>query len=250
MNRMRHFAERLGRIALAGAIAGGLAGLVWGGIGGRIAMRIIFLTSDERFAGLESDDGFTIGQFSASTMFLVMATTMIGGFLGPVAALLRTAMRNRTVIAATGFAVAFGAFVGGAIVRADGIDFRLLGPLVLTVGLFVLIPAGAAFTAVFLLDHLLRPGGRISRLPSGLAIVICAFAPFPFIVSTGAAIRTPLGLLILMAAVGGGVGIAALGTGDSAGRRRRAAHWVVWVLIGAVTVVGVAELARDIAALT
>ncbi len=58
------------RAAGAGAVAGMAAGLVWGGIGGRIAMRILFLTSDDRVRGLTSDDGFEIGTFSAATVFL------------------------------------------------------------------------------------------------------------------------------------------------------------------------------------
>ena len=37
----------------AGAIAGMAAGLVWGGIGGRLAMRLLFLTSGDRVRGLE-----------------------------------------------------------------------------------------------------------------------------------------------------------------------------------------------------
>ena len=38
------------------------------GIGGRIAMRVVFLTSNERVRGVTSDDGFEIGTFSAATI--------------------------------------------------------------------------------------------------------------------------------------------------------------------------------------
>ncbi|MBI5157269.1 MAG: hypothetical protein HZA58_04560 [Acidimicrobiia bacterium] len=250
MKRWGVVLARFGRIALAGAIAGAAAGLLWGGIGGRIAMRVIFLTSDSSLSGLQSDDDFTIGQFTSATMFLVMSTTIIGGFVGPVLALLRSAVRDRTVIVATGFAVAAGAFIGGIIVHADGIDFRLLEPLTLTVGLFVLIPAGAAFTGVFVLDHLLRPNGRIARLPAGLAMAISAFAMFPVIMFTGATVGTPLGIVVLATAISAGIGIAAFTSGDPASRLRHAAHWVVWGVLVAVTTIGVIELLRDLGELT
>ena len=37
------------------SLAGTLAGVVWGGIGGRLAMRLLFLTSDERVRGVVTD---------------------------------------------------------------------------------------------------------------------------------------------------------------------------------------------------
>ena len=62
--------------AASGTIAGGaeaVAGLVWGGIGGRIAMRVVFLSSNDGVRGLTSDDGFEIGTISSATMFLLVS---------------------------------------------------------------------------------------------------------------------------------------------------------------------------------
>jgi len=53
-----------GRGAVYTALAGGIAGFVWGGVGGRVAMRIVFLTSDDTVRGVISDDGFEIGRIS------------------------------------------------------------------------------------------------------------------------------------------------------------------------------------------
>lgn len=244
--------QRLGRIVFAGGVAGAVAGLVWGGIGGRIAMRILFLTSDSRVGGLQSDDDFTIGVISSSTMFLLMATTMIGGILGPVAGVLRSALHNSTRAAATGFAVASATFIGGLIVHADGIDFRLIDPLPLTVALFVLLPGAAAATGVILLDRLLRPRSFVARLPGWLTTAVALLGTIPIVVFTGAAVRNPVSLLVLA-----GVTLAALvvaritiSAKDSGSQARLALHWGAWGVLIALTVIGTAELARDLAALT
>ena len=127
--------------ALVAATAGAAAGLVWGGIGGRIAMRVVFLTSDERVRGLMTDDEFEIGRFSAGdTIFLLIGTTIFGWVAGLGVGIIRMVTSGPTWAVAVGTSLATAASVGASIVDADGRDFRLLEPLWLTVGLFVLIP--------------------------------------------------------------------------------------------------------------
>ncbi len=144
-----------------------MAGLVWGGVGGRVAMRIIFLTSDERVRGLTSDDGFEIGRISGDTIFLLIFTSILGAVAGLLYGLVRMLLRGpRWLIAiAVGVTVAAGAG-GGLIVNADGIDFRVLEPLWLAVGLFLLIPGAWGVTVVLLTERLLRPGTLFQTLPS------------------------------------------------------------------------------------
>lgn len=244
--------ERLGRIILAGGIAGAAAGLLWGGIGGRIAMRVVFLTSDPAVGGLQSDDDFTIGVISSSTVFLLMFTTIIGAILGSGAAVLRSALRTGTRTAAIGFGLAAGAFIGGLIVHADGIDFRLLDPLFLTVGLFILIPAGAAVTGVVLIDRFLRPGSLQSRLPGHLVEAVALLGAIPLVILTGAAVRNPAALLMLAGIVATGLVVAAITTrtAEVSARSRTAVHWAAWGLLAALTVIGTVELVGDVAALT
>jgi hypothetical protein len=142
---------------IAGA-AGAAAGLVWGGIGGRIAMRVVFLTSDERVRGLESDDGFEIGTISNATMFLLIVTTIFGGFAGFGVGIIRMVTSGPTWAVAIGTSLATATFVGASIVNPDGVDFRILDPLWLTVGLFVLIPGLWGATVVVVTERLLRSG--------------------------------------------------------------------------------------------
>jgi hypothetical protein len=124
-----------------GSVAGGVAGFVWGGVGGRIAMRVIFLTSDERVRGITSDDGFEIGRISFETVFLLIALTIVGAFLGAGYGVLRMFLKGPLWVVAAGMGVMVGAAGGALVVNADGIDFRFLEPLSLAVVMFVALPA-------------------------------------------------------------------------------------------------------------
>ena len=141
--------------ALAGAV-GAAAGLVWGGFGGRIAMRVVFLTSNERVRGVTSDDGFEIGTISGASMFLLIFAMILGGMAGFGVGILRMVTAGPTWVVAIGTSIAAAAFAGAGIVHTDGVDFRLLDPLWLTVGLFVLIPGLWAATVVVVTERLLR----------------------------------------------------------------------------------------------
>lgn len=137
-----------------GAAAGAIAGLVWGGIGGRLAMRIVFLTSDPGLRGVISDDGFEIGRFSGNTIFLLGFTLILGGLVGVVFGAIRALVAAPDRVLAPVIGVTAAAFGGGGIVHSGGIDFKILEPLWLTVGLFVLIPALWGFTVVPLATRL------------------------------------------------------------------------------------------------
>jgi hypothetical protein len=147
--------DAFGASAGIAAAVGAAAGLVWGGIGGRIAMRVVFLTSNEHVRGLESDDGFEIGTFSGATMFLLIVTTILGGMAGFGVGVIRMVTSGPTWAVAIGTSLATAAFVGASIVNPDGVDFRLLDPLWLTVGLFVLIPGLWGATVVVVTERLI-----------------------------------------------------------------------------------------------
>ncbi len=148
-----------------GCLAGASAGVLWGGIGGRIAMRIVFLTSDERVRGLTSDDGFEIGTISNATVFLLIFTAILGAIAGFIYGLLRVITAGPTWAVASGVTIATASAGGAGIVHSDGVDFRFLEPLWLTVGLFVLIPGLWALTVALLTDRFLRPGTLLHSAP-------------------------------------------------------------------------------------
>ena len=150
--------------AAISALAGAACGLVWGGIGGRVAMRMVFLTSNEHVRGLTSDDGFEIGTISGATVFLLIFTTILGGIAGLGIGILRMVTSGPTWAVALATGVAMAVFVGASIVHTDGVDFRFLDPLWLTIGLFVLIPGLWGASVIVVAAHLLR-SNRLTSLP-------------------------------------------------------------------------------------
>jgi hypothetical protein len=138
-----------------GAVAGGIAGLVWGGVGGRIAMRVIFLASDDRVRGLTSDDGFEIGRFSFDTLVLLIGMTFIGAFLGGAYGFLRMFLEAPVWVLSVGMALTVGTVGGALVVNADGVDFRFLEPLSLAVTMFVALPAIWGATVPLVTERLL-----------------------------------------------------------------------------------------------
>lgn len=80
---MPHGVE-LGRRLCVGVLAGAIAGLLAGGIGGRMFMAALAAVNPEA-AGVQSDDGFTIGQVTLSgTVNLLFIATVIGAAGGVV----------------------------------------------------------------------------------------------------------------------------------------------------------------------
>ena len=150
--------------AAIASVVGAVSGLVWGGIGGRIAMRVVLMTSSEHVRNLTSDDGFEIGVISAATVFLFIFTTVLGGIAGLGVGILRMVTCGPTWAVALGTGVATATFVGAGIVHTDGVDFRFLEPLWLTVGLFVLIP-GLWGASVIVVTEQLIGSGHATGLP-------------------------------------------------------------------------------------
>jgi hypothetical protein len=136
-HRVRFVLERL-RVLIVGGIP---VGVVVVGLGSRVAMFILRLTSPDRVRGVESDDGFIIGRFTLAGTYNLMLLGAVVGLIGSCAYTLvspwligPTWFRRLT----TGLAAA--AVAGSGLVHADGIDFTLLQPTWLAIGLFVALP--------------------------------------------------------------------------------------------------------------
>jgi len=146
-------------------VAGTLAGLVWGGVGGRIAMRILFLTSDDSVRGMTSDAGFEIGTISLGTAFLVVFAAIAGAIIGMFGGLLRMVTAGPTWLVGLGAGLASAAFFGALLVTPEGVDFNVLDPLWLGVTLFVVLPGLWAASTVVVGEWLARPGRLFATLP-------------------------------------------------------------------------------------
>ena len=218
----------------AGVVGGLATGALIGGVGGRLAMFVLRLTSDPSLRGLQTDDGFTIGRFSAETLFLVLATAALGVLGGVVYLAVRQWLPERWRAALTGL---FGGIVGGALfIDPQGVDFRLLEPLPLAIAMFVALPAIYGVAMSLLVERLLRSepgaGGAWGWL----------FGLLP-LVAFGAAGPLGLGLLLLML----GVWWLHRSVPDAAGIwRSTTVVWIGRVALLAVTARSLVTLVADI----
>lgn len=161
-------------------VAGIPTGVLVAGVGSRLAMYVLRLTSPDYVIGATSDDGFIIGRFTLGGSYNLL---LLGALVGIIGAAAYRAVepwllgpwwfRRFTVGAASG------AVVGSMLVHADGIDFRVLKPMWLAVGLFVALPAifGVAIGAA--VDRVAAGG-----LPAGRRrwlIPLALVAPFVFV---------------------------------------------------------------------
>ncbi len=145
------------------SVAGALAGLVVGGIGGRLAM-LLLAGLNPQAHGLVSDDGFVMGQFDLlGTLNLLAAGTGLGLLGAAVYAVVRGLRMGPRWFQLLSLSVGPAVVVGEVLVHTDGVDFSLLDPVELAVGLFVLLPGLYAVALVLLSDRWLRPGSWWSR---------------------------------------------------------------------------------------
>jgi hypothetical protein len=170
------------RLLSATVVVGAVAGALIGGVGGRIAMRVLFVTSDDSIKGAISDDGFEIGRFTlGNTLGLVLVTA----FIGVIAAMFFLVARpflarlGRAAVPAT--AALYGVLGGAMMVHRDGIDFRLLEPALLAIALFVGICAGFGAAVAHWVGRATAPGAWAQTLPRWLIavpLVALLFPPF------------------------------------------------------------------------
>jgi hypothetical protein len=138
---------------------------------------------------METDDGFVIGSFTPATFVFIAAVT--GGvtlFFAPIHALVRRWVPSSWRVLT--FALVLGLFGGSELVHSDGMDFRVLTPQPLAVGLFVALPA--AFGAA--VEPLHRLQGWTRRVPNIVAALVAVAASCVF----GLAVRGVVGLVLVL----------------------------------------------------
>ena len=168
-------------------IVGGMpVGVLVAGAGSRLAMLLLRVTSPDRVVGVISDDGFTIGRVTLGGTYNLLMLGAVVGIIGAGA----YRMVAPSLIGPTWFrrlttGLASGAVVGSMLVHADGVDFTLLQPTWLAIGLFVALPGlfgvlvGSAVDAVRRTDSWTAQGRRRWLLP--LILVGCFPLTVPFL---------------------------------------------------------------------
>ena len=184
----RSYLEGL-RVLVVGGIS---AGVILIGVGSRLAMLLLRVTSPDSVHGVESDDGFIIGQVTLGGTYNLLLLGASVGIIGAAAYLLVAPwligprwFRHLT----TGLAAAV--VVGSMLVHADGIDFRVLKPTWLAIGVFVALPGLFGGLVGVIVDAVRRPESWTSQGRWRIALPILLVACFPlsiFVVIIAAAV--------------------------------------------------------------
>lgn len=161
--------EQAARRLAAITAVGGVLGLLVGGVVGRLAMMLL-ARLNPLATGVTSDDGFRIGQFStADTMNLLLVGTVLGVVGAGVYAVVRGLRIGPRWFQVLSIGGGPAVVVGSMIVHPDGVDFQLLGPPFLTIGLFIVIPGVYAALLTAFAERLLDEDGWFARAPLMLA---------------------------------------------------------------------------------
>jgi hypothetical protein len=134
----REYVELLRIVLLSGL----LVGLFVAGPALRLSMLLLRLTSPDTVIGIQSDDDFTIGEFTlGGTYNLFMLGAALGVLGAAVYVLVSPWLIGPRWFHAFTFAFTAGVYVGSLVIKDEGIDFHALKPTWLAIALFIAVPA-------------------------------------------------------------------------------------------------------------
>jgi hypothetical protein len=170
-------------------VAGALLGVLVGGVVGRLAMMLLARLNPNA-TGVTSDDGFIMGQFTLSgSLQLLLASWQLGMVGAGLYAMLRGLLIGPRWFRVLSISVGPGVVVGATIVHTAGVDFVLLKPLWLTVGLFVAIPLLFAGLLTMLAERWIGSAGWFAKAPLPLVLLTLVLwlpvAPLLLILAVG-----------------------------------------------------------------
>lgn len=229
----RQPAELAARRLAAATVAGALSGLLVGGVGGRLAM-FVLAQRNPAATGVESDDGFVMGQFTLSgTLNLLALGTVIGILGGGVYFVLRGLMIGPRWFAVLSMSGGAAVVVGSMLIHTDGVDFTLLEPPLLPIALFLAIPGIYVVLLMFLAERWLGPEGAFIRAPRGRGL-------------SGLVLWLPLAPVLLFLVAGWAVGLFLRQVGAS---ELPMLAWAARFALAGLFVVRLLSLSSDIGAL-
>ncbi len=174
--QLDHMIENIRVLIVAGIPTGALVV----GLGSRLAMFILRITSPDRVNGVRSDDDFVIGKVTLGGTYNLLQLGAAVGIIGAgtyllVAPWLIGPLWFRRLT--TGLASAVVA--GSMLVHDKGIDFHLLQPTWLAIGLFVALPGLFGIAIAAAVDAVRRPDTWTTRGRRRWALPIVSMACFP-----------------------------------------------------------------------
>ena len=182
------------RGAAIGMVGGVIAGPLVLGFGGRLAMRILAATSDDRVQGRLTDAEERVGDITLDgTLGIVVFVGLFGGIFGGLVYMLirrwlrGPAWRAGVVVGLLGLALV----APGETLDPDSVDFQILSPRWLGVVMFVAL--GPAFGVVLaaVVERLDRSYPRLAARPRAIAahaplLVLLLVPPFALGLLVGA----------------------------------------------------------------
>jgi hypothetical protein len=188
--RGRYILEKM-RVLIVGGIP---AGVVVVGLGSRVAMFILRITSPSSVRGVESDDGFTIGAVTLGGTYNLLHLGAVVGVIGACAyALVAPWLIGPLWFRRFTTGIAAAVVAGSMLVHADGIDFTLLQPTWLAIGLFVALPGLFGVLIGASVDRVARPDSWTNRGRRRWVLPVLAVGCFP-----ASAIGLPFALAVVV----------------------------------------------------
>lgn len=161
------------RLAIA-VIVGSLGGLLIGGVLGRLAMRLLAVTSPDLAQGGVTDDQAVVGVITGpGTVNLALSTMIAGGIGGLIYLWMRRALPDSGRGRVLGYGLFTGAIGGALFLHQHGsFDYTVLAPSWLAIMIFVVLPAlfGLAVAALIELTH--GDAGLGRAVPQVVLIII------------------------------------------------------------------------------
>lgn len=172
------------RVWAAVLLVGVVCGVVVVGVMSRLVM-LLLASMNPAAAGVRSDDGFVMGQFTLSGSAQLAGA---GAQIGATAAFVYVAVRGLMIgppwFRLLSISVGPDVVVGSMLVHTSGVDFNILEPLWLTIGSFVLLPVVFCAALHLLAEKALRGGGVRSK-PLLVLGLLLAVATFPLTLTLG-----------------------------------------------------------------
>lgn len=217
-------------------LSGLVVGVLVAGPALRLSMFVLRLTSPDTVIGVESDDGFIIGEVTfGGTYNLFMLSAALGIIGAAVYVLVSPWLIGPQWFRSFTFAFTAGVFVGSAVIKDEGVDFHVLEPTWLAIGMFVAVPALMAAVVPVVVDTVATRGATTE---TWLAVVLLQTA---FFLSAIASVVVAL----VMAP-----GLAVRRTLLEPIQRSAIAMWLIRAAFMFFPVAGTILLAQDIRALT
>ena len=188
--------------------------------------------------GRLTDDGFVMGQLTVGGTSNLVVTAIFLGLLGSLFYLaLRGLLIGPLWFQVASLSIGAGVVVGALLVSPEGVDFTLLDPPLLPIGLFVAIPVLYVAMLVLLAHRFLRPTSWFATGDLRLIAVVTAALWIPGL---------PLLPLVVALALVWAAWERVRGTGLAAVVRSPATQWAARGLLAVVFGAAVISLSNDI----